>query len=116
MPRQTDIAEKVRKLRTFYGQHRRAPGYAEMLDLFGYKSKNAVHRLLARFDELGYIDKQGHKFALTDRVTGHVQLLGTVQAGFPSPAEEELLDTLSLDEFLIERPEATFMLKVTGTP
>ena len=41
-------------------------------------------------------------------------MLGAVAAGFPSPAEEELRDTLSLDEFLIRRPEATFMLTVTG--
>ena len=37
-----------------------------------------------------------------------------MQAGFPSPAEEELVDILSLDEFLVENPEATFMLEVTG--
>ena len=35
-------------------------------------------------------------------------------ASAPSPAEEELLDTLSLDEFLVEKPDATFMLRVTG--
>ncbi|GAF87955.1 unnamed protein product, partial [marine sediment metagenome] len=34
--------------------------------------------------------------------------------GFPSPAEEELIDTLSLDEFLIDKPEASFLLKVSG--
>ncbi len=33
---------------------------------------------------------------------------------FGSPAEEELSDTLSLDEFLIKNKEATFMLKVKG--
>jgi len=37
-----------------------------------------------------------------------------VAAGFPSPAEESLLDTMSLDEFLISKPEATFMLRVEG--
>jgi repressor LexA len=37
-----------------------------------------------------------------------------VQAGFPSPAEEELLDTISLDEFLVRRPEATYLLTVSG--
>jgi hypothetical protein len=41
-------------------------------------------------------------------------VLGTVEAGFPSPAEEELGDTLDLDEFLIRNKEATYMLKVTG--
>ncbi|MGD2081280.1 MAG: translesion error-prone DNA polymerase V autoproteolytic subunit [Nitrospirota bacterium] len=41
-------------------------------------------------------------------------MLGTVEAGFPSPAEEELCDTLSLDDLLIENPDATFLLKVSG--
>jgi repressor LexA len=37
-----------------------------------------------------------------------------VEAGFPSPAEEELLDTMSLDEYLISNKEATFILQVSG--
>jgi len=41
-------------------------------------------------------------------------VLGTVEAGFPSPAEEELGDTMNLDEFLIRNKETTYMLKVTG--
>jgi SOS-response transcriptional repressor LexA len=38
----------------------------------------------------------------------------SVKAGFPSPAEEELGDTMDLEEFLIRNKEATYMLKVTG--
>ncbi len=41
-------------------------------------------------------------------------LVGAVQAGFLSPAEEELVDIMDLDEYLIRRPEATFMLTVSG--
>jgi len=43
-----------------------------------------------------------------------LRMLGSVAAGFPSPAEESLLDTVSLDDYLLDRPEATFMLKVEG--
>ncbi|MBP6920859.1 MAG: translesion error-prone DNA polymerase V autoproteolytic subunit [Candidatus Omnitrophica bacterium] len=43
-----------------------------------------------------------------------VRLLGLVQAGFPSPAEEETVDLLSIDEYLISNPQATFLLKVEG--
>ena len=43
-----------------------------------------------------------------------VRALGSVEAGFPSPAEEELVDTLSLDDLLIQNREATFLLKVSG--
>src|SRR5437867_12859489 len=37
-----------------------------------------------------------------------------VTAGFPSPAEEELADTMTLDEYLITNKEATYILKVNG--
>lgn len=114
MPRKMNIREKVSALRTFYAVERRAPGYNEMLKIFNYRSKNAVFGLLHRLENMGYITKHKGKIALTDKLTGTIRLLGEVQAGFPSPAEEELIDTLSLDDFLVDRPEATFMLKVTG--
>src|SRR5262249_61479478 len=37
-----------------------------------------------------------------------------ISAGFPYPAEEELHDTMSLDEYLISNKEATYLLKVAG--
>ncbi len=41
-------------------------------------------------------------------------LLGTVRAGFGLPPREALLGGLSLDEYLVRRPEASFLLKVSG--
>ena len=40
--------------------------------------------------------------------------LGLIEAGFPSPAEEELSDTMSFDEYLIDNKEASYILKVKG--
>jgi SOS regulatory protein LexA len=114
MPRTTDMNAKVAALRSFYRTEHRMPGYNEMLDIFEYRSKNAVHGLITKLDEQGYVKKTGRKFAPTGKLMGSIKLLGTVQAGFPSPAEEELVDILSLDEFLVQRPEATFMLRVSG--
>lgn len=114
MPRRTNLQQKVNALRAFFARERRVPGYNEMLDVFGYRSKNAVFGLLGKLEEHGYITKSHGKIAFTGKLTGATRLLGTVQAGFPSPAEEELIDTLSLDEYLVENPDATFMLRVTG--
>ena len=115
MPRKLDIADKLTRLRQFYRVEERVPGYAEMLEIFEYRSKNAVHGLLRKREELGYVRKgRGGKLAFTRRLTGTIKILGTVAAGFPSPAEEELVDVLSLDEYLVKRPEATFMLTVSG--
>ena len=114
MPRTMDIDAKIRSLRAFYRRENRMPGYDEMLRIFKYRSKNAVHALLLKLDRLGYIRKTGRKVAATGRLTGGIRLLGAVQAGFPSPAEEELLDTMNLEEYLAPRREATFMLTVSG--
>lgn len=37
-----------------------------------------------------------------------------VPAGFPSPAEDHLGDTLDLNELLVRRPAATFYVRVRG--
>ena len=114
MPRKTDIKAKVERLRTFCRKEKRMPGYNEMLRLFDYRSKNAVYGLLDRLQKSGYVRKIRGKLSPAGKLIGTIRLLGTVQAGFPSPAEEELVDVLSLDEFLVKKPEATFMLKVSG--
>ena len=38
----------------------------------------------------------------------------SIHAGFPSPAENYIEGTLSLDELLIQHPSATFFVKVAG--
>jgi SOS regulatory protein LexA len=115
MTRITDTAEKIAQLRAFNKQESRAPSYAEMAELFGYQSKNAAYKAANKLIELNYLSrsKKGN-LTFTAKITGGISVLGTVQAGFPSPAEEELVDTLSLDEFLVKRPEATFLLTVSG--
>lgn len=115
MPRTLELKEKIQELRLFLRRERRLPSYREMLGLFGYRSTNAVAGLVRRLIEHGYLlrDPAG-RLAPTGKLAGSVKMLGFVQAGFPSPAEEELVDVLSLDEYLIRRPEATFLLTVNG--
>jgi DNA polymerase V len=38
----------------------------------------------------------------------------TVAAGYPSPAEDHVEDTLDLNEYMVQRPDSTFMLRVEG--
>lgn len=115
MPRKIDLSEKLFQLRAFYHQEGRAPSYAEMAQIFGYASKAAAYAPVQKLTELGYLQRSTNgRIAFTAKITAQISVLGTVQAGFPSPAEEELLDTMSLDEFLVQRPEATYLLTVSG--
>ena len=38
----------------------------------------------------------------------------TVAAGYPSPAEDHIEDTLDLNDYMVQRPDSTFMLRVEG--
>ncbi len=90
------------------------PSYSEMMKLFGYKTKSAVHYALSKLIMDGSLSKDTRGRLIPQKLYGEVPLLGYVEAGFPSPAEEQVLDSLSLDEYLIGNKEATFMLKVKG--
>jgi SOS regulatory protein LexA len=115
MPRDIRLADKVRLLRQFWRMERRSPTYAEMLDLFGYKSKNAVFGLLAKLEEAGYVSKDTNgRIALLPRLTGTVRMLGSIAAGFPTQEEEQATDAVTLDEYLVKNPDHTYMLTVRG--
>jgi SOS regulatory protein LexA len=115
MPRDIRLADKIRLLRRFWRQERRPPTYAEMLDLFGYKSKNAVFGLLRKLEEAGYVAKDSNgRIALLPKLTGTVRLLGSVAAGFPTQEEEQETDAITLDEYLVKNPDRTYMLTVRG--
>lgn len=40
--------------------------------------------------------------------------LGRLAAGFPSPAEDHIESRVDLNEWLVERPAATFMVRIEG--
>ncbi|MBI4239955.1 repressor LexA [Candidatus Uhrbacteria bacterium] len=105
----------LQKIKVFYHDRKRMPSYGEMAKLLGFKSKTAAVRLVDKMVEAGLIEKDSKgKLIPLDNLIQSLRVLGTVEAGFPSPAEEETADTMSLDEFLVEKKEATFMLKVKG--
>lgn len=115
MPRDIHLVEKIRLLRQFWRLERRAPTYAEMLDLFGYKSKNAVFGLLRKLEEAGYVAKDSNgRIALLSKLTGTVRILGSIAAGFPAQEEEQETEAITLDEYLVKNPDNTYMLTVRG--
>lgn len=109
------MATPREKLAQFYRTHERMPTYSELTKLLGYKSKGgaaayAVEKLL----DAGIIKKDATGRLLPGRLKGGVRLLGLVEAGFPSPAEEELLDVLSFDDYLTPNKESSYILRVKG--
>ena len=117
MPRVTSeetVRSRIRDISEFFRKSGRMPSYAEIGDLAGLRSKNAVFKFVAKLEKLRLLSRDEKGRLIPRSIANPVKILGTVEAGFPSPAEEELVDTLSLDDFLIQNREATFLLKVSG--
>lgn len=110
-----DIYEKRKsELVKYYRKNKSLPTYDEMTGLFSLNSKGSLYKYVDKFIEDGLMGKsEGGKLVPTTKLYG-LRVLGSVQAGFPSPAEEELVDTMSLDEFLIQNPTASYLLQVNG--
>src|SRR5262245_56620803 len=109
-----DPSTHVKAIRRFYQHKKRMPSYTEIATLLAFRSRNAAVKIVAKLiaerllakDETGRIIPGPH--------FDSVKVLGTIEAGWPSPAEEVLLDTKNLNEYLIRNREATILLAVTG--
>src|SRR3989339_1562471 len=95
------------KLTQFYNRDRRMPTYSEMMKLFGFKSKNAVARLVDKFIEEGIVSKDYLGRLIADTSFDSIPMLGSVKAGFPSDAEE-LKDTINIDDYLIAKKDNSY--------
>lgn len=101
------------KMQRFFDTRRRMPSFSELMALWGYKTKSAVHYRVEQLLQAGFISKD-RTGRLLPRWESGVKLLGLVEAGFPSPAEEELLDVMDFDQYLTPNKESSYILKVKG--
>ena len=110
--------EHQQKIESFYKRENRMPTYAEMMKLFGYKSKNAVAKVVEKLIGSGYVEKDHlGRLVPTDEFTDNatsVPMLGFVTAGLPADVDAELTDRVNLDDLLVGKKELTFMLEVDG--
>ena len=106
-----------RGVASFYTRHKRMPGYREIMEITGFRSKNAVFKLIGKLVEDGVVTKgTGGRLAPKhlDALDTAIPLLGRIRAGFASPSEDELADTISVGDYLIRDKESSYLLQVEG--
>ncbi len=107
--------QTVRNLITaFFRENRRMPSFGEMVDLLGVRSKSVVNFWVDKLIEADILEKDDKGRLTFKKSAFAIPMAGSVQAGFPSPEEEALCDIMSIDEYLISRPDSSFLLKVSG--
>ena len=98
----------------FYGSEKRMPTYSEMMSLFGFKSKNAVARIVEKLIDAGLVTKDQLGRLLPSSSLTETPLVGLVKAGFPSPSEDHMETTINIDSYLIKKKDSTYIFEVDG--
>ncbi|MFA9289271.1 MAG: LexA family protein [Weeksellaceae bacterium] len=99
-------------LRTFYRRNRRLPSYSEMLKIFEVASKRTVSIYMDKLVDEGFLKKDNKKLSPT-RMFFAIPVYGMIQAGYPIIADQTR-EYLTLDEYLIDQPDKSFLLRVRG--
>ncbi|MGC6178106.1 transcriptional repressor LexA [Lacrimispora sp. 38-1] len=119
-PKQQEILEYIKETILKKGY---PPAVREICEAVNLKSTSSVHSHLETLEEKGYIRRDPTKprtieiiddcFNLTRREVVNVPILGTVAAGQPLYAEENIENYYPIPSDLLPNAE-TFMLKVRG--
>ena len=102
-------------LQDYYARHRAMPSYASIGALLGLKSKSSVAALIARLKLAGFLESTpDRRLAPTKRFFARPLAAGFVRAGLPEPVVDDEADAVTLDDYLIERPSQTVLVRVKG--
>ncbi|HEX7724793.1 MAG TPA: transcriptional repressor LexA [Candidatus Paceibacterota bacterium] len=114
MPANENYNEKKDKILGFYSAKKRMPSYTEIMKLVGFRSKNAVAKLISRLIEEGAVLKDATGRLIPNQSLNEVPLLGLVEAGFPTEADTQVLDTIDVNEYLFQHKDRSYILRVKG--
>lgn len=99
----------------FYKENRRMPSYSEMMQLTGFKSKNAVAKLVDKLVQAGVVSKSSDGRLIPENIFGEVRrLTQQVSAGYGADVQDEIIERLNLNEWLVENESSTYMVDVQG--
>ena len=102
-------------LQDYYARHRALPSYASIGGLLGLKSKSSVAALVARLKLAGYVESTpDRRLAPTRRFFARLLAESPVHAGLPDAVADGAAEALTIDDYLIERPSQTVLIRVTG--
>src|SRR5512139_2385890 len=105
----------LQSLQDYYAQYRALPSYASIGGLLGLRSKSSVAALVARLKLAGYLQSTpDRRLAPTKQFFARPLAESPVRAGLPEAAEDAEADALTIDDYLIERPSQTVLIRVKG--
>jgi SOS regulatory protein LexA len=107
-------SDYLAKLQDYYSKYRILPSFSGIGALVGIKSKSAVSAMVGRLIKVGYLAYAPDRRLQPSKRFFEREIVGTIRAGNPQPANDTREDICSIDDYLIDTPSRTMMLTVKG--
>lgn len=105
----------ISALQDYYARHRALPSYSSIGSLLGLRSKSSVAALVARLKLAGLLESTpDRRLAPTRRFFERGLAHSPVHAGLPEAVDDTTGDALTIDDYLIEHPSRTVLVRVKG--
>ena len=107
-------------IRDFQVKRGYSPSLADLAIAFGVSSKNAVAKVVSALVIKRHLQKDPKgRIKILEYPQGEAQslalpLFGPIAAGFAAPVEEQVEETVTLEDYLIRDKTSTFLLRVKG--
>lgn len=101
-------------LRDYYAAHRVLPSFSVIANLVGLKTTSAVSVMVNRMKAAGYLQAAPDRRLQPGNRFFEREVLDTIQAGQPQPANEPGIEGLNIDSYLIDNPSRSILLTVKG--
>jgi SOS-response transcriptional repressor LexA len=108
-----DTTQAAQKIKKFYLSEKRLPTYREIMQIFNYSSTSPATYLVDKLIQAEILGKD-EKGNLVPNKLFAIPLLGSIRAGYPSPAYQYQDRFVDFFTYLHSFPEDTFALEVKG--
>ena len=102
------------KLRTYYKRHRAIPSMSTISGVVGLSSTSSVFALVGRLTEEEFLQRTPDRRVAPGKKFFERQLVSSVRAGVPQEATQEAPEGLAIDDWLVDHPNRTVLLRVRG--
>ena len=107
--------EYLAALQRYYAKERAFPSYDKLLPVLGLAARSGVKYILERFGRQGYLERNSDGVWIPSKRFFERPLAECgVQAGLPTEVADVGTQPFYLDEYLIESPSDTLVIRVRG--
>lgn len=106
------IENYIQLIVDYYHNLRVVPSFREMKELFGVKGMRSVTLIVDKLVDYGYLTRNEKGIVPGERLSS-IPVFESVSAWFFAPATENRYE-ISIEQFLIDKPQDTYFVKVIG--